>query len=125
MLACAYGVTLLVIGGATVALGQVVHWTALIPAMLSAIVLLAALGGLFAGLGERFVGGTVLALSLLALSGTLSALPLLPAALTGGDGVRNAAAILARSATAAASLLYFVAMTALILRRLRARRAHA
>jgi len=125
VLAFAYAVALLAIGAATMALGEVAHWTALIPAMLGAIVLLAAVGGRLGGLGERAVGGIVLALSILALSGTLSALPLLPAVLTGDDGVRNAAAVLARSVTAAASLLYVAAMTALIVRRVRARRAPA
>jgi len=125
MLAFGYGGALLVIGAATVALGEVAHWTALIPAMLGVLVLLAAVGGRFGGLGERVVGGTVLVLCVVALTGTLSALPLLPAALTGGDGVRNAAAVIARSATAAASVLYVVAMTVLILRRWRDRRARA
>jgi hypothetical protein len=122
VLAFSYGAALLAIGVATVALGEVAHWTALIPAMMGVLVLLVAAGGRFGGLGERIVGGAVLALSAVALMGTLSALPMLPAALTGGDGVRNAAAVFARSA---ASVLYVVAMAVLIVRRLRDRRARA
>jgi hypothetical protein len=125
VLAFSYGAALLAIGVATVALGEVAHWTALIPAMMGVLVLLVAAGGRFGGLGERIVGGAVLALSAVALMGTLSALPMLPAALTGGDGVRNAAAVFARSATAVASVLYVVAMAVLIVRRLRDRRARA
>ncbi len=125
VLAFSYGAALLAIGVATVALGEVAHWTALIPAMLGVLVLLAAAGGRFGGWGERVVGGVVLGLSAVALMGTLSALPMLPAALAGGDGVRNAAAVFARSATAVASVLYVVGMAVLILRRLRDRRARA
>lgn len=122
-LALGYAAALLAIGAATVGLGEVAHWTALIPAMLGALVLLAASGGRFGLLAERVVGGIVLALAAVALAGTLSALPLLPAALSGGDGVGNAAAVLARSATAAASLLYVAAMAALIGRSWRGHRA--
>ncbi len=122
-LALAYGAALLAVGAATAALGEVAHWTALIPAMLGGIVLLVALAGRFAMLGERVVGGAALALSVLALAGTLSALPLLPAALSGGEQVRNTAAVLARAATAMASLLYIAAMAAMIARRWRDRRS--
>jgi hypothetical protein len=116
-----YGAVLIAIGVATLALGEVAHWTALIPAIVGALVLLVALAGRRGLLGEGIVGGAVLALSVLALTGTLSALPLLPAALSGGEGVRNVAAIIARSAMAAASLLYLGAMAAMILRRFRGR----
>lgn len=120
-LALGYGAALLLIGVATVALGEVAHWTALIPAMLGAIVLLTAVLGRFGLVGGRVVGWIVLALSVLALGGTLSALPVLPAALAGDEGVRNAAAVLARSATAVASLFYVGAMAALMWRHWRAR----
>ncbi len=115
-LAFGYGSALALVGAATVAFGEVAHWTALIPAMLAALVLLAALCGRSGLLGGRVVGAIVLGLSVLALAGTLSALPLLPAALAGGDAVRNAAAVFARSATAAASLAFVGAMAVLMLR---------
>lgn len=120
-LALGYGGALLLIGVATVALGEVAHWTALIPAMLGALVLAAGLIGRFGLLRGRVVGAIVLALSAIALGGTLSALPMLPAAWAGDGTVRNAAAVFARSATAVASLVYVAAMAAVILRHLRGR----
>lgn len=122
-LALGDGVALLAIGAATIGLGEVAHWTALIPAMLGALVLLVALAGRFRLLGGRVVGGAFPALRALALAGTLSASPVLPAVLSRGDGVGNVAAVLARSATAAASLLYVAAMAALIARNWRGGRA--
>jgi hypothetical protein len=122
-LAVGYGVALLAIGAATIGLDEVAHWTALIPAMLGGLVLLVALCGRFRLLGDRVVGGAVFLLCVVALAGTLSALPVLQAALSGGDGVGNAAAVIARSATAAASILYLVAMAALMARSWRGGRA--
>ena len=110
-----YGGVLVLVGLASVVLAGMQHWTALIPAILGGITLLVgvALRGVAATIGALVVAGV-------ALVGTASAVPLLPAALSGGEGLANPAAVIARAATAIATGLF---LGLLALAAMRARRA--
>jgi hypothetical protein len=99
-----YGSVLLLIGLATLALGGVEHWTAFIPLALGVIVVLAAIGARRGGMSDIAAAAIAAALGILALAGTLSALPLLPQALLAPPESAQAPAVLARAATAGATL---------------------
>jgi hypothetical protein len=114
----AYGVTLSLIGAATLMFGGLGHWTALIPSLLGLMVLLAGYGAhrreCSDGVAMAIAGG----LAMLALSGTMTALPALPGVIADPESSGNPAATLSRAATAIASVAFAAAGVGLALSRI-------
>lgn len=102
----AYGGALVLIGAASLVLGGFPHWTVLIPAILGGGVLGLALAARAGLLSDMVAGAGALGLCALALAGTLSAIPVLPDALAGAAHVARPGAVMARAATAFASLAF-------------------
>lgn len=105
----AYGGVLTAIGAGTVAIAGLTHWTALIPAILGVVVMLIAAGLLSRVYRAKAAGILGLAVAVLALAGTLSAIPRLPEVMNGTAG--NPEAIVARAITAFASILFVAVLT--------------
>ncbi|MCU0732798.1 MAG: hypothetical protein MUE84_14585 [Hyphomonas sp.] len=112
----AYGASLVVIAAASVIFAGIAHWTVFIPAILGLFVLVAWLAARSRIIGTRVAAFSSLCVAGIALMGTLSALPVLPDALSGAASVANPAGVYARSATAIASIAFVVVVSLAILR---------
>jgi hypothetical protein len=103
-----YGAILIVIGLIGYFGAGMLHWTALIPAILGAVALLFAAGPLYRKWPVAApIAGVVVAV--LALIGTAGAIPDMPAALA-GDPEMNAGAVLSRGVTAIVSIGLLLAL---------------
>jgi hypothetical protein len=109
-LVAAYGAILIVIGLVGYFGAGMLHWTALIPAILGVVALLFAAGPLRRKLPVGAVAAGVV-VAALALFGTAGAIAELPAALAGDPAV-NAGAVLSRGATAIVSIGLLLALAA-------------
>lgn len=109
-LTAGYGVILVAIGIVGYFGAGMLHWTALIPAILGAIALLFSVGLLRRKLpAAATIAGIVVAL--VALAGTAGAIPEVPAALA-GDPALNSGAVLSRALTAIVSIGLLLALAA-------------
>lgn len=95
-----FGATMIAIGAASYLLPAAPHWTALIPAIIGVVALAASLPR-WPALAQA---GVAVVLAGIALFGSASALPQLPALLAETGMVGNPAAVAARSAAAVCSL---------------------
>jgi hypothetical protein len=102
-----YGIVLIGIGIAGYVVGGMVHWTALIPAVLGVIAVAVSAGPLGRRVPAAAVAIVGVVLAALALFGSGSALADIPGAVAGEPGV-NRIAVLARSATAIASVALLI-----------------
>lgn len=117
-----YGGALAVVGLATLGLGGFGHWTALIPLGLGVAAALAGFGAR-AGLYRDAVAAWIaVAIGVVALMGTLTAVPQLPYALAGSAEFANPGAVISRAATALVSISALLALAAAAAARRRARR---
>jgi hypothetical protein len=111
-----YGILMIIIGVAGYLIGGMVHYTALIPAVLGVIAVIAAFSPLKRSVTGIAVIGTVIAA--LALFGSVSAFADIPAAWAGDPAV-NPVAVYARSITAVLSAAIILCLGSLWLRRQR------
>ncbi|WP_291297031.1 hypothetical protein [Elioraea sp.] len=101
-----FGATMIAIGAVSYLLPASPHWTALIPAIIGGIAIAASLPR-WPAMAHAAIA---VVLAGIALFGSGSALPQLPALLAEGGTVGNPAAVAARSAAAVVSLLLLLSL---------------